>query len=105
MLRDQYPALARYTYLNTATYAALSLRSRAAMVAHLGLVTVTVAYLLYAAGLRTVPLGASATLSLAEPATATVLATLVLGEHLGPVQWAGLGLVGTGLALLAIGDA
>ena len=35
MLRDQYPALARYTYLNTATYAALSLRSRAAMVAHL----------------------------------------------------------------------
>lgn len=76
-----------------------------AMVAHLGLVTVTVAYLLYAAGLRTVPLGASATLSLAEPATATVLATLVLGEHLGAAQWAGLGLVGAGLALLAIGDA
>lgn len=77
----------------------------ALMVAHLGLVTVTVAYLLYAAGLRSVPLGASATLSLAEPATATLLATVVLGEHLGAVQWAGLGLVGAGLALLAVGGA
>lgn len=75
------------------------------MVAHLGLVTVTLAYLLYGAGLRTVPLGASATLSLAEPATATVLATVLLGEHLGPVQWAGLALVGGGLALLAVVDA
>ena len=75
----------------------------AAMVAHLGLVTVTAAYLVYAAGLRRVPLGASATLSLAEPATATVLATVVLGERLGGAQWAGLSLVGAGLALLAFG--
>ena len=73
------------------------------MVLHLGLVTVTVAYLLYAAGLRHVALGASATLSLAEPATATVLATIVLGEHLGRAQWGGLALVAAGLALLATG--
>jgi DME family drug/metabolite transporter len=77
----------------------------ALVVVHLGLVTVTLAYLLYAAGLRTVPLGASATLSLAEPATATILATVVLSERLGGVQWAGLALVGAGLALLAVGDA
>jgi DME family drug/metabolite transporter len=74
------------------------------MVLHLGLVTVTVAYLLYAAGLRHVALGASATLSLAEPATATILATVVLGERLGATQWGGLALVGAGLALLATGD-
>ena len=74
-----------------------------AMVLHLGLVTVTVAYLLYAAGLRHVALGTSATLSLAEPATATVLATVVLGERLGAAQWGGLALVGGGLALLALG--
>jgi cysteine desulfurase/selenocysteine lyase len=35
VLRDQYPALARYTYLNTATYGLVSLRGRAAMVGHL----------------------------------------------------------------------
>lgn len=35
MLRDQYPALQNYTYLNTATYGCLSLASRAAMVRHL----------------------------------------------------------------------
>ncbi|MCX6589302.1 MAG: aminotransferase class V-fold PLP-dependent enzyme [Acidobacteria bacterium] len=35
MLRDQFPALARFTYLNTATYGLLSRRGRAAMVGHL----------------------------------------------------------------------
>jgi selenocysteine lyase/cysteine desulfurase len=35
VLRDQFPALARFTYLNTATYGLLSRRGRAAVVGHL----------------------------------------------------------------------
>jgi DME family drug/metabolite transporter len=43
----------------------------------------------------------SATLSLAEPLTASLLGLAVLGESLAPVQLAGAALVAIGLLVLA----
>jgi len=54
------------------------------MVAHLGVLTVAVAYLLFGRGLTGVGVGTAGTLTLAEPATAATLGLLVLGERPGP---------------------
>ncbi|HLM64972.1 MAG TPA: DMT family transporter [Acidimicrobiales bacterium] len=72
----------------------------ALMVAHLGLVTVVVGYLLFGRGLAGVGVGTAGTLTLAEPATATVLGVAVLGERPGVVTVAGLVLVAAGLVAL-----
>lgn len=52
--------------------------------AYLGVVTTAAAYVLFYAGLRTVPSGVAALLTLLEPLTAAVLAVLLLGERLSP---------------------
>lgn len=67
----------------------------------LGLATVAAAYLLFGLGLRSLDVATVATLSLAEPAMATVLGVVVLGERPGSTAWIGVGLVGAGLAWLA----
>lgn len=67
----------------------------------LGVVATTLAYLLFTRGLARLPVSWGATLSLAEPLTATVLATLVLHEALAPAQAAGATLVAAGLVALA----
>jgi DME family drug/metabolite transporter len=78
----------------------LSGASEVATVAYLGLVTVVVAYLLFGAGLRGLPPATVASLSLAEPLTAALLGTVVLGERLTPLgATGGLAIFG-GLALL-----
>lgn len=41
------------------------------------------------------------TLALAEPIVATLLAVLVLGEHLAAQAWTGLSVIGAGLVLAA----
>jgi DME family drug/metabolite transporter len=64
-----------------------------ALAAWLGVVTVALAYPLLAAGLARVGVGATATLTLAEPATAAILGLAVLGERLAPAGWAGLALL------------
>jgi DME family drug/metabolite transporter len=75
-----------------------------AMVAHLGVLTVALAYLLFARGLAGVGVGTAGTLTLAEPATAATLGLLVLGERPGAVAFVGLLLIGAGLlVLLSIG--
>ena len=71
--------------------------------AYLGLVTTVLAYLLYARALRRTPVATASTLGLLEPAVATVLGVVVLGERLGPVAVVGLGLVGASLVLVAAG--
>jgi drug/metabolite transporter, DME family len=73
----------------------------AAVLAWLGGVTVLLAYLLFAAGLRQVPASTAATLSLAEPLTAAVLGVLVLGERPTATAVAGAALVLGGLLLAA----
>ncbi len=68
----------------------------------LGVLTTAVAYLFYGHGLRTVPAPAAATLGLAEPMVAALLALVVLGERLSGPAIAGLLLVGLALALLVL---
>lgn len=68
----------------------------------LGLVTTTVAYLLFGIGLRELQPGHIATLNLFEPAVATLLSVLVLGESLGTIGWIGCLLVVGALALLGM---
>lgn len=67
------------------------------LVSYLGLVTVTVAYLLFVRGLAVLPAGPVTTLVLAEPVVATALGVLVLDEPLGAVGALGAVLVLTGL--------
>jgi DME family drug/metabolite transporter len=66
----------------------------------LGVVTTAGAYLLFGAALRWLPVSTVTTLSLAEPATAAVLAVVVLGERLPPAGWVGVALIVTGLVLV-----
>jgi DME family drug/metabolite transporter len=74
-----------------------------AMVAHLGLVAVCVAYLLYAWGLRWLAVPTVVTLTLAEPLTATFLGVVVLDERLPASGWIGAALVLVGLVLVGRG--
>lgn len=72
-----------------------------AMAAWLGVVTMLCAYPLMARGLAAVGVGATATLTLAEPATAAVLGLVVLGEELDGRGWLGLVLVAAGVGIEA----
>jgi len=71
---------------------------------HLGLVTVGVAYTLFALGLRGVPVSTAVTLTLAEPMTAGILGVIVLGERLTLQAGLGILLIFSGLAVLALGE-
>lgn len=73
-----------------------------AMVAFLGLVATTLAYVVFSTGLRGVAAGTAATLSLAEPLTAGALGMLLLREQPGPLGLLGGGLVLTGLVVLSL---
>lgn len=72
-----------------------------AVVLHLGLVTVALAYILFGRGLSGVSVGTATTLSLAEPVTAALLGVGVVGERLDGLQWLGVVVVLAGLVLLA----
>lgn len=74
-----------------------------ALAAWLGVVTVAVAYPLLARGLDVVGVGATATLTLAEPATAAVLGLAVLGEDLPAAGWLGLVVLLAGLLVQSAG--
>lgn len=65
--------------------------------AWLGLVGALLAYTVWFAGIRRLPVTATALLGLLSPLTAAVLGAVIAGERLEPVQ-----LVGFGLALLAL---
>ena len=72
-----------------------------AVVLHLGLLATALSYVLFARGLVTVPVATAVTLSLAEPLTAGMLGFLLLGEHLSFLGGVGIGLLFSGLVLLA----
>lgn len=74
-----------------------------ATVLWLGLVTTTAAYVLFGYGLARLGAPTVATLTLAEPLTATVLGLAVLGERLTGGAWAGLAVLAAGLVVLALG--
>lgn len=70
------------------------------MLAHLGIVTVGLAYFLYGWGLRAMETSNAVTLTLAEPVTAALLAVVLLDERLRPGGWFGIALVIVGLAMV-----
>jgi DME family drug/metabolite transporter len=79
--------------------------SQGAFVAlHLGLLATAVAYLLFVRGLRALRAEQAVTLSLAEPLTAALLGTLVLGERPGMQAAVGGLLILIGLAVLSVRD-
>ncbi len=69
---------------------------------YLGLVPTALAYLLFAGGLRRVRASEAATLTLAEPLTASLLGVVALGERPGLAAAAGAALILAGLTLLAL---
>lgn len=73
------------------------------MILWLGLVPTAIAYIAYAYGLSKVRASTASTLILAEPATATLLAALVLGEAINARGWAGILIVIIGLIYLSLG--
>jgi len=72
---------------------------------YLGLVTTTLAYLLFVRGLAVLPAGPVTTLVLAEPVVATALGIAVLGERLSVVGSVGAGLILVGLLVQSRGAA
>lgn len=68
----------------------------------LGLVTVVAAYLLFASSLAHLSANTVATITLAEPLTATLLGVFVLHERLDTLSIVGLTVLGAALVLLAL---
>lgn len=73
-------------------------------VAWLGLVTTTLAYVLFGYGLARLGAATVATLTLAEPLTATVLGLALLHERLATTSVLGLAVLAAGLVVLASGS-
>ncbi|WP_394553137.1 EamA family transporter [Agromyces sp. MMS24-JH15] len=76
----------------------------AAMALWLGLVTTTLAYVLFGFGLVGLAPATVSTLTLAEPLTAGLLGVLLLGEQLAPAAWVGLAVLAAGIVVLATGS-
>lgn len=72
------------------------------VVAWLGLITVALAYTLFSRGLRLLPAAQVSTLTLIEPATATVLGVLVLHEVLTPDAVLGLAVLLAAVLVLTV---
>jgi DME family drug/metabolite transporter len=68
---------------------------------HLGLMTTAVAYMMFGRALRTTSVGTVATLSLAEPLTATLLGLFLLHEHINAAGIAGCAILALGLVTAA----
>ena len=70
----------------------------------LGIVTISIAYVMFTWGLGGLTAATAATLTLGEPLTAAVLGIVVLGERLSLLAIIGLAVLAAGLALLARGS-
>ncbi|MFI0977584.1 DMT family transporter [Streptomyces sp. NPDC021093] len=77
-----------------------STRTGLVVAGYLALVPMALAYFLFGRGLTHVTASTAATLILIEPVAAAVLSVAVAGEHLAPLGWAGIVLVGVGLLIL-----
>lgn len=77
-------------------------RSGIITVLYLGIVTTTIAYLLFSLGLQKIPSSSAVTLSLVEPLTATLLSVFIVGEVLSLTSWGGILLLIGGILVLTI---
>src|SRR5664280_2834324 len=75
--------------------------SNLAVAAYLAIVPMFLGYVLFGRGLATVAASTATTVSLLEPAVAALIAVIVLGEHLPPIGWLGLGLLFASLVITA----
>jgi len=67
----------------------------------LGLVTTSIGYVLFMFGLKRIESSLAATVVLAEPATATILAAVVIGEELVVQSYIGIATVALGILYLS----
>ena len=79
----------------------LATREAVTVGAYMALVPMFLGYVLFGYGLAQVPASTATTLTLIEPAVAAILAVVVVGEQLAVLGWAGLGLIGIVLVILA----
>lgn len=70
-------------------------------VVYLGTIPTTVAYVFFSKGLRSVDGATAGTISLAEPATASLFGFFLLGERISPVGGVGIALIGLSLVLIS----
>jgi DME family drug/metabolite transporter len=68
---------------------------------YMALVPMFLGYLLFGIGLARVSASTATTITIAEPAVATLLAIVVVGERLTGLGWAGLAVIALVLVLLA----
>lgn len=69
---------------------------------YMALVPMFLGYLLFGYGLARVPASTATTITLLEPATATVLAVTVAGESLAPIGWLGIGVFAVVMLILTL---
>lgn len=69
---------------------------------YMALVPMFLGYLAFGYGLSKIPASSATTLTLTEPAVATVLAVVIVGERLTPLGWAGLAVFGVVLLIFAM---
>lgn len=73
--------------------------------AYMAVVPMFLGYLLFGIGLARVSASTATTITLSEPAIASVLAVVVVGERLSIVGWVGLAIIGAVLGVLALAPA
>lgn len=71
-----------------------------AVAAYMALVPMFLGYLLFGFGLTRVSAGTATTITLAEPAVATILAVVIVGERLSSLGWIGLAFIAIALLVL-----
>ncbi|MDR2997595.1 MAG: EamA family transporter, partial [Microbacterium sp.] len=79
----------------------LSSPQTVAVAAYMALVPMFLGYVLFGWGLARLGPSTATTITLIEPAVATMLAVLVVGERLSPVGWVGLALIALVVVVLA----
>lgn len=71
---------------------------------YLGVVTASLAYVLFSSGLQQIPSSSAVTLSLAEPLTAAILSVVIVGERLDVLSWSGVALLLGGILVLTLSN-
>jgi len=73
-----------------------------AVAAYMALVPMFLGYLLFGFGLARIPASTATTVTLLEPAVATLLAVVVVGERLTAVGWLGMAAIAASLLVLSL---
>ena len=94
-------AMASAPFLFTTEFQWLSTKNGILTTLWLGLITTSVGYIFFMYGLKRIPSSVAATVVLAEPATATILAAAVIGEPLVGQSYVGIVTVAIGILYIS----